>query len=98
MLFRSDVFNKLILNFIHNASEFGAEPQLRALFVNKVDKDLLPVLFLDLFDVFLRKLDRFIMILIDDNSWAPFHCWLLTPKSWDRSSGLNVSGNSHGIT
>ena len=48
--------------------------------------------------MFLGKMNGFLMILIDNDSWAPLHGRLLAPKGRDGASGLEVGGHTHGIS
>jgi hypothetical protein len=83
-----NILDKLIFNLVDNAGELCPDTKLRPFLVDQVNKYLLTVELLDLSHVLLGKMHGFLVILIDNDSWAPFHGRLLAPKGRDGSSGL----------
>ena len=77
------ILDELILDLIYDACELRPNPELRPLLIDQVNEYLFTVLAFDFIDMLLGEGHRFLMILIDHNTWTPFHGRFLTPEGWD---------------
>jgi len=93
-----NILDKLIFNLVDDAGELCTDAKLRPFLVNQVNKDLFAIKLLDLSHMLLGKIHRFLVILIDNDSWTPLHGRLLAPKGRNGPSGLQVGGHTHCIS
>lgn len=90
-----NVFDQVVFYFSDDVGKLRAYSKLGPLFINKINEYLFTIGLFHLLDMFLSECHRFIEVGMNLNGRTPLHCWFLTPKSRNGSSGLKVSSDLH---
>jgi hypothetical protein len=92
------ILNQVVLHSIHDLGESSADTQLRALFVNQIDENLLIIGGFNLSDMLVSEGEWLICVLMDSHSGTPLHSGFLTPESGNGATCLHIGSDSHGFS